>query len=422
MEQIYTYKFSLLSLSGEVNLQVSSSNGPGIETFMDDFRIIFSRQDSESGGFIINAFQVYSPEIEKKINELIEKYGEIDPTINKIPAYFRKLKANENFVFVPPGYGIDQSHRILLYNYLKHLEEGVPFEPLQAATDSLFKEIFAKYDVNSFGDKRISIGEPDKKKRVCRFCNNKRVPLTFKNKAHAISEGLGNKTVVLNDECDGCNSEFSKNTEQDMIQYLSLYRTFFGVKGKGGTKKFSGTNFKVDDEGVAIFSILEEERKGNDPLDQVVSINTDNPIVLQNIYKTLCKYFLSVIDTKYLKHFQGTIDWINGERQIDRLPVIAEVVTYHFFSSQPKLLTYIRKENNSDIPFAVGEFHFTCIVFVFIIPLCDQDSSQYLEDDYKKFWDLFHHYNKSKGWSFKDYSSQKAAKFSFRVKFEKSDV
>ena len=64
--------------------------------------------------------------------------------------------------------------------------------------------ILTNYNICEFGTKRIHIGEQNKEKRICRFCNNKSENVTFKNKAHAISEALGNKTIILNEECDNC--------------------------------------------------------------------------------------------------------------------------------------------------------------------------------------------------------------------------
>lgn len=69
--------------------------------------------------------------------------------------------------------------------------------------------------------------------------------VTYSQKAHAISEALGNKTVILFDECDNCNEKFSKSLEPQIVEYLSLFRTMFGVKGKRGDTKYKGYNFSI---------------------------------------------------------------------------------------------------------------------------------------------------------------------------------
>jgi hypothetical protein len=151
-------------------------------------------------------------------------------------------------------------------------------------------------------------------------------------------------------------------------------------------------------------------------------LNTNYPITLQNIYKCLCKYFLSVIDNEHLPHFTKTIDWINNKIDVEKLPKIGEMISYHSFSLQPKIVTYIRKDNNKQLPFAVGEFYFTCKMFAFIIPLSSADDKNFLdEQDFQNYWQTFQHYKKSQGWNFMDYSSNKAKTFTIKLNFELSD-
>jgi hypothetical protein len=77
----------------------------------------------------------------------------------------------------------------------------------------LFREFRKMYSILAFDVSTTkSIGEQDKSKRICRFCNNTRANVTFKNIAHAISESLGNKKIILNEECDECNAEFGSDT------------------------------------------------------------------------------------------------------------------------------------------------------------------------------------------------------------------
>src|SRR5262245_16553961 len=47
------------------------------------------------------------------------------------------------------------------------------------------------------------------KPRVCRFCDQGKPYVTFKKKAHAIPELVGNKTLLTLYECDQCNKRFS---------------------------------------------------------------------------------------------------------------------------------------------------------------------------------------------------------------------
>lgn len=265
------------------------------------------------------------------------------------------------------------------------------------------------------------IGEKDKEKRVCRFCNNTNEPISFSNEAHAISEGLGNKTVILLEECDQCNDQFSKTIEPDIVQYLSLFRTFFDVKGKGGSKKFKGENFELQNEGnVELKFYSTDDRPEEHSMPYKVKLETKEPLSLQNIYKSLCKFFLSVIDTEYVKEFTETIKWINGDLEVSQLPKIGELISYHGFTKQPKLVTYIRKNQDTNLPFAVGEFYFTCKIFVFILPLTKKDDKDFLSDaEYEKFWETFQHFKKTEGWAFMDFSNDEKRKLTLNLNFQK---
>lgn len=69
------------------------------------------------------------------------------------------------------------------------------------------------YIVGAVGDKRVEIGEKDKSKRTCRFCNRKSDSTTFNNEAHAISVALGNSQLC-----------YMKNVIRDLVRPLNLMR------------------------------------------------------------------------------------------------------------------------------------------------------------------------------------------------------
>jgi hypothetical protein len=415
---MFKYIVTFIALTDTISFQVTSDRKEVIEEFVEKLLMIFAKLDYENQKLNVEAFQTNTSEVRKSITDFVEIFKKAHPPINSLTAYFRKLKQNENFFFLP-NIEFDQAENLKLFNYLRAISEGKSFEEFNNQTEDLFQALLTKYAVRSVGDKRLSIGEQDKTKRLCRFCDNKSENLAFNNKAHAISESLGNKTLVLFDECDICNKRISETIEPDIVQYLSLYRTIFDVKGKGGSKKFQGRNFDLKNEGSVVISIYGEENEKNTDTKYNLRLETSQPISLQNIYRSLCKYFISVIDKKYLPDFRETVKWINGERQIERLPKIGEMTSYHAFSYQPKLVTYIRKTEDRNLPYAVGEFYFTCKIFTFILPLSSRDSVDFTTDsDYQFYWQTFEHYNKSKGWSFLDYSSNIKKNFVINLNFE----
>jgi len=417
---MFKYRFSFVALTDSANFEIISRLKEPIEEFVKDLLFIFATINGEV--ITVESFQQNSDLLKEKIKTFTEKYKSILPQINGLPAYFRKLNTNENLFFLP-NMELNTYDNLKLYNYLTAISEGRDFKKLQDQTKELFENFFEQYNVDVFGDKRVSIGEPSKKKRVCRFCKNKRKNISFSSRAHGISEALGNKTIILHDECDQCNIEFSKTIESHIIQYLALFRSFYDIKGKAGSKKFKGKNFDIKNEDkLIISSYINDEELKNPEKHNNIRLVAQDPLILQNIYKCLCKYFLSVIDPKYLDSFNKTIDWINRKLETNKLPLIGEMLSYHSFSYQPKLTIYIRKNNNTQIPFAVGEFYFACKIFVFIIPFCNKDDRDFInEKDFKNYWNTFKHYNKSKGWVFNDYSDKSLREFKMNINIEMKD-
>lgn len=418
---MYKYTIKFLALTDTITFDVSSENYDFIDNFVKELLFIFARVDEENQKIIVESYQQNSADTIQKITDFANKYSKGIPQLNAVPAFFRKLKTDEHFFFLP-NIKLELIEKLQLYDYLRATSEGKSVDEIHGQTKELFEKFIQKYEISVIGDKRINIGEPVKEKRVCRFCGNTADKVTFNNKAHAISEGLGNKTAVLFDECDACNTRFSQTIEPDIIQYLGLFRTIYDVKGKGGSKQFKGENFDLKkDENITLsFHSLDDRPEFGMPYN--VKLETKDPITLQNIYKCLCKFFLSVIPTEKLQYFNGTLDWVNGKTEITQLPKVAEMISYHAFAIQPKMTIYFRKDDDKQLPFAVGEFYFTCKIFSFIIPLTNQDEKDFTdENDFENFWQTFLHYKNSKGWSFLDYSNNKPRKFIMNLNFEQRD-
>jgi len=419
---MYKYTITFLALNDTISFDINSPNRDEVEEFVKELLFIFARVDEENEKIVIESFQQNNPDTIHKITAFVDKFKSKMPPINAISAFFRKLKADEHFYFLP-NLKLETNDNLKLYDHLRAIDEGKDVEEIQKQTSELFGDLLIKYTIAAFGHKRVYIGERDKSKRICRFCNNERKPTEYESEAHAISEALGNKTVILKEECDKCNNHFSRTIEPDLIQYLSLFRTFFDVKGKGGSKKFKGDNFELKNEENVMLSFNSiEDRPEEFSMPYKIKLEAKEPLAVQNIYKSLCKYFLSVIDSDQLSHFTETIKWINGDKEVERLPLVGEMISFHSFSKQPKLVTYLRKTEDKSIPFAVGEFHFTCKIFVFIIPFVSNDDKDFLDQtDFDHFWETFQHLKKSNGWAFMDYSNNVKKKFILNLRFNKDD-
>ena len=396
------FKLTFLALSRTTEMEIESEND--ISLILNDLLMAFAKEiDYENLKINIYYLQQNTEEFRAKINSVIQKYKAFEPKIQQINTYFKDLKDNEYF-FIFPNDTIHKQQSFHLFNYLSALQKGEDFEKMTKEMDDLFGVLMDSYEMFAFNENtKNKIGELDKSKRVCRYCNKRSPEVSFRKVAHSISEALGNKKIITNDECDACNEKFGKGIENDLILYLNLYRVFFGIRGKKGIPKFKGKNFEIENiETIKIKQILSDEEINNPNHDDLqIRLKATEKITTQNIYKTLSKYALGVIDRTQIVNFKDTIEWINGKRNIDNLPKVAILSSYVLFSTHPQLMVYIRKTEDNKLPYAVAEFRFTYLTFVYIIPNSNKDTTDFTQDNnFEYFWDFFKHYSSIQDWSF----------------------
>ena len=158
----------------------------------------------------------------------------------------------------------------------------------------------------------------------------------------------------------------------------------------------------------------------NDPNrdDFQMKLETTEKITIQNIYKALSKYALGVIDRAQIANFRDTIEWINGEKNIDKLPKIAIFTSYYLFSTHPQLMVYLRKTKDNKLPYAVAELRFTYLTFVYIIPNSNKDTIDGTQDDnFNYFWNFFKHYSLLPNWHFYKMNNNTPQPFVMNLKF-----
>lgn len=410
MEMIkeYNYRFEIIStVTKSFAFNVKTTKEDGLNNYVDDLLNMFA-SEGENGEMKIEALQEYNNSIKKKIGEFVDKYRDLFPELNGVKAQFNLIPNGKYFCFMPK-IELDVKTRLTVINHLRSKNDGLNFDDLQKNTQETVGKLVELYYVGAFGSNRVRIGEHKREKRVCRFCRKKVPEVSFKNKAHAISESLGNKLVILLEECDSCNIKFSKIIEPDIVQYLSLYRTMYGVKAKGGKKGLKEKNFTFKEDPSLVLTLKNAVRPTEHTLPYKVQLDYDQKMTLQNIYRCLCKYFVSVIEAENLPYFADTIKWINRELNIEQLPRIAELIDYGTFAMEPQLITYIRKTDNEQFPFAIGELRFTCKRFIFIIPAAKAKEVDFTnKENYDLFWNGLPHYKAIEAVSFNDFSSDKA--------------
>lgn len=413
-------RITFKALTNTISFQIASENN--IDEFVNDLFLTFQHTvDHENKLIKLQCVQRNNEKLRSRIGAIVEKYKHLTSKVYRIRDYFRGLKEGQYFLFF---YNVELTKEQSLdaYTFLTSLEENVDFSTVKGQINDVFGDFFKRYELLSFdGEKKVRVGEPDKSKRVCRFCNRGNGEVTFKNVAHSISEAFGNKNIITNDECDICNERFGAGIEHELIQYLSLYRNFFQVRGKKGVSKLKGKNFEISHgDPFHIKHFLTEDQikdAERDPFN--VRFDTHESVALQNVYKALVKYALSVMPTAELTNFRDTIDWIKSSENIDALPKVAVFHSYHLFAEQPKLMLSIRKSEDQTLPYAVAEFRFTFLVFVFILPLSSKDKRSFINaEDFDHFWKSFSHYSRQDGWKFENMSDKVKRPFAMNLKFE----
>jgi len=312
-----------------------------------------------------------------------------------------------------------------LYNiHLNAKKEGIKYKKYLKKYIQDTNEIKKVYDIRNYNSdisRKSYIGEVDKNKRICRFCNKTNKEVSFKNEAHAISNALGNKTIILNEECDNCNNKFS-SMESSLISYFKFDSLLSEKRTRIGAQKLKGKKFEISKEGKEFkFEYHVESRNEiKNLIKKGVKLTTNEKVIDQDIYRTLCKYFLSVIDKKHLKHFKETIKWINKEKKIDHLPPIAVLNPSPFDKASPKLMTNIRKIIKYELPHAVGEFTYLKQAFVFIVPLSELDESCFSNNqDFIKAFRFFKQYLRNPDWKFYNFANNKKKAIPLILKLKK---
>lgn len=330
----------------------------------------------------VNYLQTASQDFKDRLH-LLDVIGERAYEVKK---YFAQIPTGQHYFFLPGR--IEDC--IQIYIHAKQLSQLDNVTLKTTDLEGIYPYLYDHYEVRTFsGSERINIGVYDKAKRVCRFCGRSMPDVKFSQKAHAISESLGNKGLICREECDDCNHRFNETIEQDVTNLFQFNLILKGIKGKNGIPTMKGNTVSITNDTKSQFNeshntlVLKVKEMPNtkDPQEILDAISKqlsfpNNKYVPQNIYKCFCKYVLSLIDSQYLPYFKGTIDWINEPPTKHKLPPI-----WHYEVSSnnvPFLAVMLRKHNYKELPFCWAILNITGLQFLFILPFCSRDKYKFV--------------------------------------------
>lgn len=369
-----------------------------------------TNRDEEKDIASVAYYQQNTEELRGKVSDLAKKLAAINPQIHRLRTYFEsELKPNECF-FLAIDETLNQAQIDQIH--VKLLSEDADEQQKEQANKILevLQKLRSVYDIKSYGDfTKEWIGEPDKEKRVCRYCHRSMPEVTFKKVAHTISEALGNKCIKTNDECDECNQFFGDTIEQDFLSIFDIPRLFFGIKKKNGLPhKFVGDNYTIEKDDLGNIKINYRMKEGEQVPSEAeiwdkLMLTPKRNFPEQSIYKTLCKYVYGVLDEETLKSFERTRTWLIGKSVETKLPKLARFYHPHVME-HPRIMVYIRKpEARNDLPHVVAEIRIINLAFIVILPFSEKDVCLYdTEDDHMRFWHFFDIYSALSGWSIGD--------------------
>lgn len=189
---------------------------------------------------------------------------------------------------------------------------NVTFFKMQRFTGSQF-EI-----VDALGNKQKSYVVDDGVVK-CRFCGRTTPEVSFRKKAHAFPESLGNKLFInKNNECDNCNGIDFNAYENDLNCFLLDQLALNGLKGKNGTRKYKSNDKKTTIEVIdGVINIKDVKGSGNvvcDKNKKTLSIKFDiKEYSLINIYKLLVKMALSILPLEKFKQYSIISDHLRDK-------------------------------------------------------------------------------------------------------------
>ncbi|AAS11404.1 MULTISPECIES: hypothetical protein [Treponema] len=393
---------NIYTVDGDHQLLIDN-NKAGFEFYLELMEV-FADVDAVNHKINIKSPLCMSNEIKNRMFNFSQEKSKIKPEIQKLNKIIKDIPNNQFFIIIPYLL-MDPLEILKIFEYLKCINNNASEEIFKEKivklekdyTDS-FAELEKKYEFIMFSTRiQNVIGEKDRTKRVCRYCGRSAADgTTFKEKAHAISESIGNKIFICTEECDACNSRFAGTIEKDFFELIKLYRTIYGSKGKNGIPTLhyrDGITIEYDKKkNCPIIRHRTDKPAVNEKGDLHLKLESDTNVNPMNIYRCLVKFALGLIDNSELSKFIKTVEWINNIKNdgstINLPPVMCFLDRQNYFE-QPEIVLYTRKTDDKKYPYLYAELKTCMFIFVFIVPFCLEDSTDFgNKKNFKVFWDL----------------------------------
>lgn len=241
---MYSLKLTVIYTKSKFDFSISVSNQKELNYVTYTFLEPFISYDIEQDKGEISLLQQNNKALISSLKKVSEDLRSVEPKIFQLYNFFtRNLQLGEYFYLLIDE-DISEQQTSQIQFKLAQLNNPSDSRLIECgkALDAKLKQV---YDVILYNENTPeAIGEPIKEKRKCRYCKRTMPQVSFKKKAHTISEALGNKTIITNDECDECNQLFGDTLESDLISIFDFPRMYYKISGKNGkVKEIEGKNY-----------------------------------------------------------------------------------------------------------------------------------------------------------------------------------
>lgn len=300
--------------------------------------------------------------------------------------------------------------------YLMSKDTGTPISSLRESFDNYSKDIIKFYDtISNFdsSERTKPIGHSNQSEYRCRICGKaKSDNALFSSKAHAISQVVGNKSIVLLDECDECNGGIVSKLENSIAAYFYAIRLFLGIKGQHSrihhvedgleisNPTGNGVEIKYTDENKCHFH---QGKNGNLEVELMINCGKYVP---QHIYRLLSKFAISVISEKDFDYeeFAKLRQWIKDGVQAQALPFVAINIDGGKNPNFPHITVYRRKEDApQSLPKYLCDFFALAHRFLFELPFVENEVKMTNEKAWQKLFALMPILGKDKQWEYSSF-------------------
>ena len=364
----------------------------------------------------INPLFIKDAERHSALGKLCTAYASKD--LWKLYSAIGEIGTKRHFFLIPSATDLGEQQKLDLQFELISMDGNQTVEELKKSFDDYSKCILQHYEIVASHNASCSltkIGHKEYSQRVCRFCGRTESDgVTFRKKAHAISELIGNKSLILCDECDDCNGGIVNKMENSVATYFKALRPLLGIHGKSGIPSYKKNELEIGQMSPGHVNVMvgQQNLKVTHLEDGGLKMNVKvdcGKYVPQHIYRLICKYALSVLpDHEFdMSTFEDLRNWIlTGTQRGCPLPLVAASVDGRQNPQFPQISVYKRRDQGClKFPLYLVDFYAVANRFMFELPFMEQDHKLTRQESWKDLFATIPSFGRFEDWSYDDFGS-----------------